>query len=56
VIVLQAVGLHYPCRMNIEQIYREEWGRVLASVIRLVGSFDVAEEAVQEGFAAAVAH
>ena len=40
--------------MNIEQIYREEWGRVLASVIRLVGSFDVAEEAVQEAFTAAV--
>lgn len=40
--------------MNIEQIYREEWGRVLAVVIRLVGSFDVAEEAVQEAFAVAV--
>lgn len=40
--------------MNIEQIYREEWGRVLAGVIRLVGSFDVAEEAVQEAFTAAV--
>ena len=40
--------------MNIEQIYREEWGRVLASVIRLVGSFDLAEEAVQEAFAVAV--
>ncbi|MBZ5533556.1 MAG: RNA polymerase sigma factor [Acidobacteriia bacterium] len=40
--------------MNIEQIYRDEWGRVLASVIRLVGSFDLAEESVQEAFAAAV--
>src|SRR5713226_5103761 len=40
--------------MNIEKIYREEWGRVLASMIRLVGSFDVAEEAVQEAFAVAV--
>jgi RNA polymerase sigma-70 factor, ECF subfamily len=40
--------------MNIDQIYRDEWGRVLASVIRLVGSFDLAEEAVQEAFTAAV--
>jgi RNA polymerase sigma-70 factor (ECF subfamily) len=40
--------------MNLDQIYRQEWGRVLASVIRLVGSFDLAEEAVQEAFTAAV--
>ncbi len=40
--------------MNIDQIYREEWGRVLATVIRMVGSFDLAEEAVQEAFTVAV--
>jgi RNA polymerase sigma-70 factor (ECF subfamily) len=41
--------------VTIEQIYREESGRILATLIRLLGSFDLAEEAVQEAFAAAVA-
>ncbi|HYL97271.1 MAG TPA: RNA polymerase sigma factor, partial [Terriglobales bacterium] len=40
--------------MEIEHIYHEEWGRILATVIRLVGSFDLAEEAVQEAFTAAL--
>ena len=40
--------------MNIEAIYREESGRILATLIRLLGDFDVAEEAMQEGFAAAL--
>jgi RNA polymerase sigma-70 factor (ECF subfamily) len=35
---------------EFERFYREEFGRVLATVIRLVGDFDVAEEAVQEAF------
>ena len=41
--------------MTIEQIYREESGRILATLIRLLGDFDLAEEAVQEAFAAALA-
>ena len=40
--------------MTIEQIYREESGRILATLIRLLGDFDLAEEA-QEAFAAALA-
>jgi RNA polymerase sigma-70 factor, ECF subfamily len=40
---------------DIERFYREEFGRVLAGVIRSVGDFHVAEEAVQEAFAAALA-
>jgi RNA polymerase sigma-70 factor (ECF subfamily) len=40
--------------MTIEQIYREESGRILATLIRLLGDFDLAEEAVQEAFAAAL--
>jgi len=40
--------------MTIEHIYREEWGRVLATLIRYVGDFDLAEDAVQEAFAVAV--
>jgi RNA polymerase sigma-70 factor, ECF subfamily len=39
---------------TIEQIYREEWGRIVATLIRLLGSFELAEEAAQEAFAVAV--
>ena len=42
--------------MTIEQIYREESGRILATLIRLLGDFDLAEEAMQEAFTAALAH
>src|SRR5687767_10529938 len=34
----------------IEQTYRADWGRIVATLIRLVGDFDVAEEAAQEAF------
>jgi RNA polymerase sigma-70 factor (ECF subfamily) len=37
----------------IEHTYRTESRRVLATLIRLLGDFDLAEEAVQEAFAAA---
>jgi RNA polymerase sigma-70 factor (ECF subfamily) len=40
--------------MTIEQIYREESGRILATLIRLLGDFDLAEEALQEAFSAAL--
>jgi RNA polymerase sigma-70 factor, ECF subfamily len=39
----------------IERIYREESRRVFATLVRLLGDFDVAEEAVHEAFAAAMA-
>ncbi|WP_421658885.1 hypothetical protein [Leptothermofonsia sp. ETS-13] len=38
----------------IATTYRAEWGRIVAILIQLVGDFDIAEEAVQEAFAAAV--
>ncbi|HEY1159709.1 MAG TPA: sigma-70 family RNA polymerase sigma factor [Terracidiphilus sp.] len=38
----------------LEQIYREEWGKIVATLIRLLGSFDLAEEAAQEAFAVAL--
>src|SRR6267143_359359 len=41
-------------RMDVEHIYREESGRILATLIRLLGSFDLAEEVMQEAFAAAL--
>ena len=38
----------------IENVYRSDWGRIVATLIRLVGDFDTAEEAAQEAFTAAV--
>jgi RNA polymerase sigma-70 factor, ECF subfamily len=38
----------------IEEVFRREAGRVLATLIRLLGDFDLAEEARQEAFIAAV--
>jgi RNA polymerase sigma-70 factor, ECF subfamily len=37
----------------IEAIYRSESGRILATLVRLLGDLDVAEEAMHEAFAAA---
>jgi RNA polymerase sigma-70 factor, ECF subfamily len=42
-------------RARIELLYRSESRRVLATLIRLLGDFDLAEEAVQDAFTAAVA-
>ena len=38
----------------VGEVYRSDWGRILASLIRLAGDFDLAEESAQEAFAAAV--
>ena len=37
----------------IEQVFRDEWGRVLASLIGFLGDFEIAQEAAQEAFATA---
>jgi RNA polymerase sigma-70 factor (ECF subfamily) len=37
----------------LEQVFREEWGRVLANLIGFLGDFDLAEEAAQDAFATA---
>ena len=39
---------------TVEAVYRADWGRIVATLIRLVGDFDLAEECAQEAFAAAV--
>ena len=39
---------------TIETLYRTESGRVLATLVRLLGDLDVAEEAMHEAFAAAL--
>ena len=38
----------------VESVYRSDWGRIVATLIRLVGDFDLAEESAQEAFTAAV--
>jgi RNA polymerase sigma-70 factor (ECF subfamily) len=38
----------------VDAVYRSDWGRIIATLIRLVRDFDVAEEAAQEAFAVAV--
>ena len=37
-----------------ETVFREESGRIVASLIRISGSFDLAEEAMQDAFASAL--
>ncbi len=37
----------------LDRAFREEWGRVLSTLIGLLGDFDLAEEATQEAFAIA---
>ena len=37
----------------LEQVFRDQWGRVRATLIGLRGDFDLAEEAAQEAFAVA---
>jgi RNA polymerase sigma-70 factor, ECF subfamily len=39
--------------VTIEEIFRDEYGRAVAVLIRVFGDFDIAEDAVQEAFATA---
>jgi RNA polymerase sigma-70 factor (ECF subfamily) len=41
-------------RAAVAELYRTDWGRIVAALIRQVGDFDLAEESAQEAFAAAV--
>jgi RNA polymerase sigma-70 factor (ECF subfamily) len=40
--------------MSLEEIQRAEHGRILATLIRLIGDFDVAEDALQDAYALAL--
>jgi RNA polymerase sigma-70 factor, ECF subfamily len=40
----------------IAAAFREEWGHVVATLIRMTGNWDLAEECAQDAFAAALAH
>ena len=41
---------------KLENVFREEYGRIIATLIRISGSFDLAEEALQEAFVSAAAN
>ena len=38
----------------VEELYRSDWGRIVATLIKLLGDFDLAEEYAQEAFTAAL--
>jgi RNA polymerase sigma-70 factor (ECF subfamily) len=40
--------------VTFEEVYRQEWGQVVATLIRLTGDWELAEECAQEAFAAAL--
>ena len=46
--------MHPEADSIVEALWRSDWGRILATLIRLVGDFEVAEDAAQEAFTAAV--
>jgi len=43
-----------PIRATLDSVYRGESGRILATLIRLLGDFDLAEDAMQDAFAVAL--
>ena len=43
-----------PARQSVEAIYRSESRRVFATLVRLLGDFDLAEEALHDAFASAI--
>jgi RNA polymerase sigma-70 factor (ECF subfamily) len=40
--------------LAVDTLYRSDWGRIVATLIRITGDFDIAEEVAQEAFTAAV--
>src|ERR1700722_19200484 len=46
--------IHDQIRQLLDSLYRLDSGRILATLIRLLGDFDLAEEAMHEAFAAAL--
>jgi RNA polymerase sigma-70 factor (ECF subfamily) len=51
-----AAGPAAPATQAVERIYREDYGRILATLIRVFGDFDLAEDALQEALIAAADH
>jgi RNA polymerase sigma-70 factor, ECF subfamily len=48
-------GAHRLSRVTVEAVFRREYGRCVATLIRFLGDIDAAEEAVQDAFTVAVA-
>jgi len=46
--------MHHAVHETIDAVYRSDWSRIVAALIRQTNDFDVAEESAQEAFAAAV--
>jgi RNA polymerase sigma-70 factor, ECF subfamily len=40
--------------VTVEQVFREEWGRAVAILTRVLGDLELAEDAVQDAFATAL--
>ena len=47
-------GVPTAAGVDIERVFREEYGRAVAVLVRAFGDIDLAEEAVQDAFAVAV--
>ena len=43
-------------RHAVESVFRREYGRVVATLIRQVGDFELAEDVVQEAMITAITH
>lgn len=47
-------GMHAKSDQAVEEIYRSDWGRILATLIGIFNDFELAEDVAQEAFAAAI--
>ena len=45
-----------PAEAAVARIFHEEWGRIVATLIRVTGDWDLAEDCAQDAFAAALIH
>lgn len=45
-----------PTEATVELVFHEAYGRILATLIRVFGDFDLAEDALQEAFVSAIEH
>ena len=48
------MGLQLATDRIVEEVYRSDWGRIVATLIRHLNDFELAEEAAQEAFSTAV--
>ncbi|HTC92380.1 MAG TPA: RNA polymerase sigma factor [Terriglobales bacterium] len=46
--------MHADAALAVEAVYRTDWGRIVATLINLLGDFELAEEFAQEAFATAL--